>query len=85
MVLGIFWKKTNDVGAIGGMISGLIVTLYYMAINSPTVRSALRLAGDGLWWGIQPISAGVFGVAAGLVTTVLLSLLSQKNRQSAAG
>lgn len=85
MVLGIFWKKTNDVGAIGGMISGLIVTLYYMVINNPTVRSALRLAGDGLWWGIQPISAGVFGVAAGLVTTVLLSLLSQKNRQSAAG
>ncbi|MEI6801655.1 MAG: VC_2705 family sodium/solute symporter [Burkholderiales bacterium] len=77
MVLGIFWRDTTRIGAVGGMIVGLCVTLYYMAINLPGVRAALGLAGDGLWWGIQPISAGVFGVAAGFITTVLLTLLTR--------
>jgi len=76
-VLGIFWRDTTRIGAVGGMIVGLCVTLYYMAINLPGVRAALGLAGDGLWWGIQPISAGVFGVAAGFITTVLLTLLTR--------
>jgi cation/acetate symporter len=35
------------------------------------------LTGDGLWFGIQPISAGVFGVPVGVVVTVLVSLLSR--------
>jgi cation/acetate symporter len=29
-----------------------------------------------LWWGIQPISAGVFGVALGFVVIVVVSLLT---------
>jgi cation/acetate symporter len=76
MVLGIFWKGATRTGAVGGMLAGLGVTIYYMAINLPGVRSALGLAGEGLWWGIQPVSAGVFGVAAGFVVTVVLSLFS---------
>ena len=77
MVLGIFWQGATRAGAVSGMLAGLSVTIYYMAINFPAVRSALGLAGDGLWWGIQPVSAGVFGVTAGLVTTVLVSLGSR--------
>ncbi len=80
MVLGIFWQGTTHAGAVGGMLAGLGVTVYYMAINLPGVRAALGLAGDGLWWGIQPISAGVFGVAAGLAVAVLLSGLTRKAR-----
>lgn len=75
MVLGIFWPRTSRSGAIGGMLVGLCVTLYYMAINLPVLRSALRLQGDGLWWGIQPVSAGVFGVTAGAIATIVLSWL----------
>ncbi len=78
MVLGIFWRGTTHAGAVGGMLAGLGVTVYYMAVNLPVVRSVLGLTGDGLWWGIQPISAGVFGVAAGLLATVFCSLLTQK-------
>lgn len=74
MVLGIFWKSTTRNGAVGGMLAGLFVTIYYIAINIPSVRSALQLGGNGLWWGIQPISAGVFGIAAGFITTVLISV-----------
>ena len=83
MVLGIFWPGTNRVGAVGGMLAGLGVTLYYMLINVPAVRSALHLQDDGLWWGIQPISAGVFGVAAGLACAVLLSWLTRAPTEQA--
>ncbi|MFZ2305896.1 MAG: VC_2705 family sodium/solute symporter [Rhodoferax sp.] len=77
MVLGIFWKGTTRTGAVGGMLAGLGVTIYYMAINLPGVRSAMGLAADGLWWGIQPVSAGVFGVAAGFAVAVFLSLVTR--------
>ena len=74
MVLGIFWPQTSRVAAVGGMLTGLAVTLYYILVNLPSVRLALGLAGNGLWFEIQPVSAGVFGVAAGLTVTVLLTL-----------
>ena len=76
MVLGIFWPRTTRVGAVGGMLAGLAVTAYYMLANQAAIRQYLGLVGDGLWLGIQPVSAGIFGVAAGLLTTLLLSLVS---------
>jgi len=83
MVLGIFWPGTTRVGAVGGMLAGLGVTIYYMAINLPSLRAALGLVGDGLWWGIQPVSAGVFGVAAGFGVALLLSLLTRGSANDA--
>ena len=77
MVLGIFWRRATRVGAVGGMLTGLGITLYYMIINQPGLRHTLGLGVDGLWFGIQPVSAGIFGVAAGLFMTVALSLLTQ--------
>jgi cation/acetate symporter len=77
MVLGIFWKNATRAGAVAGMLAGLGVTVYYMGINLPAVRTLLGLAEEGLWWGIQPVSAGVFGVAAGLATAVLVSLVTR--------
>lgn len=77
MVLGIFWPRMTRTGAVGAMLTGLGVTVYYMAINLPVVRQALGLQGDGLWWGIQPISAGVFGVPAGFVAGLLCSVLGR--------
>ncbi|QTN28849.1 VC_2705 family sodium/solute symporter [Rhodoferax sp. AJA081-3] len=73
MVLGIFWKGTTRAGAVAGMLTGLGLTVYYMVINLPAVRAVVGLTGEGLWWGIQPVSAGVFGVAAGLVAAVVVS------------
>jgi cation/acetate symporter len=78
MVLGIFWPGTTRVGAVAGMLSGLAVTVYYMLINQPGVRQFLGLTGDGLWLGIQPVSAGLFGVAAGLMATLVFSLVSNR-------
>lgn len=75
MVLGIFWRGTTRQGAVAGMLAGLGVAAYYMLSNVAAVRAAAPtlLLGDGLWWGIQPISAGVFGVPAGLLMAWLVS------------
>lgn len=84
MVLGIFWKGTTRQGAVAGMVSGLGVAVYYMMSNAAAVRLALPglLAGDdGLWWGIQPISAGVFGVPVGLVMACGVSWWTRHSTQ----
>lgn len=73
LVMGIFWARTHARGAVAGMLVGFGVTVYYMAVNLPSVRAVLQLQGTGLWFGIQPISAGVFGVPAGLLTIWLVS------------
>jgi cation/acetate symporter len=83
MVLGIFWRKTSRAGAVAGMLAGVGVTVYYMLINAAPVRAAWGLEGGGLWFGIQPVSAGIFGVAAGFVVTPLLSLVTRAGRQDA--
>jgi cation/acetate symporter len=76
LVLGVFWQRANRQGAVLGMLVGLSVTLYYMALNEPWMRGLLGVQVPGqLWFGIQPISAGVFGVPAGFVATVIGSLL----------
>ena len=77
MVLGIFWRGTTRAGVVGGMLAGLGVTLYYMLSNLPAFRDALGLGPfSGLWWGIQPVSAGVFGVPAGFIATLAISALT---------
>jgi cation/acetate symporter len=78
LVLGVFWKRANRWGASLGMLAGLGTTLYYMAITHQGLRARLGLAGPAeLWWDIQPVSAGLFGVAAGFVTTVAVSLVTR--------
>jgi cation/acetate symporter len=83
MVLGIFWRKTSRLGAIAGMLTGVGVTVFYMFINVASVRSVAGLEGGGLWFGIQPVSAGIFGILAGFAVTVLCSLLSVAGQQDA--
>ncbi|WP_184295971.1 VC_2705 family sodium/solute symporter [Paucibacter oligotrophus] len=77
LVLGIFWRRANGRGAVAGMVVGVAVTGYYMAVATPWLRTALGLQGPAeLWWGIQPISAGLFGVPAGFAAVGLVSLLT---------
>ena len=78
MVLGIFWQGATGRGAACGMLAGLGITVYYLLVNSQALRSALGLPPGQLWWGILPVAGGVFGVAVGLVTTVLVSLVDRR-------
>ena len=78
MVLGIFWRGTTRQGAVAGMLAGLGIAVYYMLSHVPVLRTwAGWLLADGLWFGIQPISAGVFGVPAGLIVAVVVSRITR--------
>ena len=76
MVLGILWKRAHRTGVVCGMLAGLAVTVVYMLINAPVLRVWWGTdLSSGLWFGIQPVSAGVFGVPVGFLVTALISLL----------
>jgi cation/acetate symporter len=78
MVLGIFWSRATRRGAVAGMLAGLGVTVYYMVVNAPPFRAFFGMPpGQALWFGIQPLSAGVFGVPLGFLVTVVVSLASR--------
>lgn len=83
MIMGIFWRRTTRLAAIVGMLTGLGITLYYMLINVPSLRHHFKLTGSGLWFDIEPVAAGVFGVSAGLLATLLVSWLTPRRYTAA--
>jgi cation/acetate symporter len=79
LVLGIFWKRASNWGAILGMAAGLGITFYYMATTQVWLRSLFGVTSpvaDNMWFGINPISAGVFGVPLGFAVIVIVSLFT---------
>lgn len=79
LVMGIFWKRANGIAASLGMVAGLGITFYYMVTTQPWMRGIFGVTSpiaDNIWWGIQPISAGVFGVPLGFAVIVIVSLLT---------
>ncbi len=82
LVLGIFWKRANRWGASLGMILGLGVTFYYMVTTQPWLRGVFGVTRPiELWWSIQPISAGLFGVPVGFAVIIIVSLLTKEPRR----
>jgi cation/acetate symporter len=76
MVLGMAWPRVHRAAVVLGMLSGLGVTIFYMAVNAPFIRHFSQLDPyGGLWWGVQPLSAGVFGVPAGFAVMALATWL----------
>jgi cation/acetate symporter len=75
LVLGVFWKRANKWGAIIGMTAGLSVCLYYMLRTYPFFTN-MGVPKMDLWFGLNPISAGVFGLPVGLLTIFVVSLLT---------
>jgi len=80
LTMGIFWKRTTGIAASLGMIAGFGITFYYMVTTQPWLRemflSIPRSAPVSLWWDIQPISAGLFGVPLGFVVIFIVSLIT---------
>ena len=77
LVLGIFWKRATGIAASLGMVAGLGTTAYYMVMTQPWLRATFGITSPiELWWDIQPISAGLFGVPVGFAVIVLLSLVT---------
>jgi cation/acetate symporter len=81
LVLGIFWKRASSIGAVLGMAAGLGITFYYMATTQPWLRSVFGVTSsiaDNTWFGISPISAGIFGVPLGFAVIILVSLFTPR-------
>lgn len=86
LVLGIFWARATRAGAIAGMIVGLTLTLYYILRLEFGGFSWLGFDGARLdpWFQLQSTSAGVFGIVAGFVTHIVVSLMTKPSPQSEA-
>ncbi len=77
LVLGVFWKRANKLGAIVGMLGGLGICMYYMYITYPFFG-----VNAPLWWDINPIGAGIFGISLGFIGVIVGSVISPApNRQ----
>jgi cation/acetate symporter len=72
LALGAFWKRANQEGAIAGIVTGFVVCVYYMIHTHPTLGGSAAAQ----WFHIAPISAGIFGVPAGLCAMIVVSLLT---------
>ncbi len=76
--MGIFWKRATGTAAALGMVAGLGVTTYYMVTTQPWLRDTFGITSPvQLWWGIEPISAGFFGVPVGFAVIILVSLVTR--------
>jgi cation/acetate symporter len=71
LVCGVFWRRANKWGAIIGMLAGLGTCMYYMYMTYPFFK-----VNAPLWFDINPISAGIFGIPAGFIGIIVVSLLT---------
>ena len=83
LTLGIFWRRANKWGASAGMLAGLGTTFYYMCQTQPWLYALTHSAPltaeilkSNIWWDIEPISAGLFGVPVAFAVTIGVSLLT---------
>jgi cation/acetate symporter len=79
LLRGIVSRRATRAGALAGMVVGLSVAIYYIfRVEFDTIPwlgvSGLRMEP---WFHVQSTSAGVFGVAAGFVTIILVSLFTK--------
>ena len=72
LVMGVFWKRANKWGAITGMVTGLGLCMYYMYTTYPFFGGVAA----NQWFDMAPISAGVFGVPVGIITIIVVSMLT---------
>ncbi|MGB7479528.1 MAG: sodium:solute symporter family protein [Burkholderiaceae bacterium] len=70
LALGAFWKRANQYGALAGILTGFGVCAWYMLATHPGLGGSPA----NQWFHIAPISAGIFGVPAGMLALVAVSL-----------
>ncbi len=71
LVMGIFWKRASKWGAIVGMAAGLGICVYYMVTRYPFFGINMPL-----WFGLSPVSAGMFGLPVSMITIYIVSWLT---------
>ena len=75
IVLGIFSKRINSIGAVSGMIVGILFMLFYMMKFKLGWLGAIP-SSDQWWWGISPEGFGVIAMVLNFLVSISVSLLS---------
>jgi len=73
IIMGIFSKRMNKEGAIAGMISGLVLTIFYILMFK------FNLFGDtskeDWWFGISPEGFGIVGMVVNFIISLAVSAM----------
>ncbi|PKO37981.1 MAG: cation acetate symporter, partial [Betaproteobacteria bacterium HGW-Betaproteobacteria-4] len=85
LVLGIFWERATRTGALAGMVVGIVLSIYYIIRVEFDSIPWLGISGFGMepWFHIQSTSSGLFGVLAGFLTIIVVSLLTKPDPRAA--
>ena len=76
IVLGIFWKRANRMGAMLGMITGIAFTgayIVYFKFVNPSANVAANW-----WFGISPEGIGTIGMLINFAVTIVVSMLTKE-------
>ena len=74
IIMGIFWKRMNNIGAISGMIVGITFTAGYI-IFFKFIRPDLNVPAHW-FFGISPEGIGTLGMVLNLLVSIPVSLLT---------
>ncbi len=70
LVMGIWWKRTTDIGAVAGIAAGWGICLFYLI--------GTQYFGMPLWFGVKNISCGLFGIPVAFLVTYVVSLMTKE-------
>lgn len=74
ILLGIFTKTMNKEGAISGMITGLLITIYYIAkFKLHWIGDEATSGPDNWWFGISPEGFGTIGMMVNFIVAFTVS------------
>ncbi|MEX2197255.1 MAG: sodium:solute symporter family protein [Burkholderiales bacterium] len=68
LVLGVWWKRANQAGAIAGMLVGLAAGTWYLYM--------VKWGGMVPWWGMDDVRFGIIGATASVIAMVVVTLLT---------
>jgi len=75
IVLGIFSKRINSIGAVSGMIVGILFMIFYMMKFKLGWLGAIP-ASDQWWFGVSPEGFGAIAMILNFLVSISVSLLS---------
>ncbi len=80
LVMGVWWSRTTNMGAICGMTAGFLVTMVYL-LGSRYGLFIMEPWGEGAWFGVKTISSGMFGIPVAFIVTYVVSLMTPEPSQ----
>jgi cation/acetate symporter len=83
IILGIFSKRMNKEGAVAGMVTGLLITLYYIArFKLHWIGNEAADGPDAYWWGISPEGFGTVGMFVNFIVAIVVSRFTKPTPQN---